>query len=46
MAALSENSARILELLGHVPENASAPAIDNLDAEAKRRFLSLGCDWK
>ena len=42
MAALSENSARILELLGHVPENASAPAIDNLDAEAKRQILEFG----
>jgi hypothetical protein len=41
-AALSENSARILELLGHVPENASAAAIDNLDAEAKRQILEFG----
>jgi hypothetical protein len=29
-------------LLGHVPENASAPAIDNLDAEAKRQILEFG----
>src|SRR2546421_9262403 len=42
MAALSENSARILELLGQVPENASAAAIDNLDAEAKRQILEFG----
>jgi hypothetical protein len=42
MAALSENSARILELLGQVPENASAVAIDNLDAEAKRQILEFG----
>src|SRR5947209_17803920 len=42
MAALSANSARILELLGQVPENASAAAIDNLDAEAKRQILEFG----
>jgi hypothetical protein len=42
MAALSENSARILELLGQVPESASAAAIDNLDAEAKRQILEFG----
>src|SRR5438067_12534742 len=42
MAALSENSARILEMLGHVPENASAAAIDNLDADAKRQILDFG----
>ncbi len=33
--ALSENSARILELLGQLPEGASASMIDNLDAEAQ-----------
>jgi type II secretory pathway pseudopilin PulG len=42
MAALSENSARILELLGQIPESASAAAIDNLDAEAKRQILEFG----
>src|SRR5438309_11248738 len=40
--ALSENSARILELLGQIPENASAAAIDNLDAEAKRQIFQFG----
>src|SRR5438477_7693069 len=42
MAALSENSARILELLGQVPEHASATAIERLDAEAKRQILEFG----
>src|SRR5256886_17461224 len=42
MAALSANSARILELLGQVPEHASAAAIDNLDGEAKRQILEFG----
>ena len=41
-AALSENSARILELLGQIPEAASAAEIDNLDAEAKRQILQFG----
>src|SRR5437773_1907447 len=41
-AALSENSARILELLGEVPENASAAEIDNLNAEARRQILEFG----
>jgi len=40
--ALSENSARILELLGQIPEGASAAAIDNLDAEAKRQIFQFG----
>ena len=40
--ALSENSARILELLGEVPENASAAEIDNLNAEARRQILEFG----
>jgi hypothetical protein len=40
--ALSENSARILELLGQLPEGASASDIDNLDAEAKRQLLEFG----
>jgi len=37
--ALSENSARILELLGQIPEGASASVIDNLDAEARRQIF-------
>jgi hypothetical protein len=41
-AALSENSARILELLGEIPENASAAEIDNLNAEARRQILEFG----
>jgi hypothetical protein len=40
--ALSENSARIMELLGQIPENASAATIDDLDAEAKRQILQFG----
>jgi len=38
-AALSENSARFLELLSEIPEGASATIIDNLDAETRRRFF-------
>lgn len=41
-AALSENSARILELLGQIPQDASAAVIDNLDAETKRQLLEFG----
>ncbi len=41
-AALSANSARILELLGQIPEAASAAEIDKLDAEAKRQILEFG----
>jgi hypothetical protein len=41
-AALSANSARILELLGQIPEGASATEIDDLDAEAKRQLLEFG----
>ena len=40
--ALSENSARIMELLGQIPQNASAVTIDDLDAEAKRQILQFG----
>ena len=40
--ALSENSARILELLGDIPEGASAAVIDNLDAEMRRQILQFG----
>src|SRR5437899_5077446 len=41
-AALSENSARFLELLSEIPEGASAAAIDNLDAETKRQIFLFG----
>ena len=41
-AALSENSARILHLLGELPESASATVIENLEAEAKRQILQFG----
>jgi hypothetical protein len=41
-AALSENSARILQLLDEIPESASAADIDNLNAEARRQILEFG----
>src|SRR5207237_10262476 len=41
-AALSANSARILELLGQLPEGASAAEIDKLEAEVKRQILEFG----
>jgi hypothetical protein len=41
-AALSENSARFLELLSEIPENASADAINNLDAETRRQIFLFG----
>src|SRR6266581_4084205 len=41
-AALSENSARILELFGEIPEGASATVIDNLDAETRLQILQFG----
>lgn len=40
--ALSENSARILELLGNIPEDASADVIERLDAETRRQILQFG----
>lgn len=40
--ALSENSARILELLGEIPQGASAAEIDNLEAEVKRQIFQFG----
>jgi hypothetical protein len=40
--ALSENSARILELLAEIQEGASASEIDNLAAEAKRQIFQFG----
>jgi hypothetical protein len=45
-AALSENSARFLELLGQIPEGASATVIDNLDVETRSQIFSLGFGWK
>jgi hypothetical protein len=41
-AALSENSARILELFGEIPEGASATVIDNLDVETRHQILQFG----
>jgi hypothetical protein len=41
-AALSENSARFLELLSEIPEGASAAAIEKLDAETKRQIFLFG----
>jgi hypothetical protein len=40
--ALSENSARILELLAEIPEGASASEIDNLAAETSRQIFQVG----
>ena len=41
-AALSENSARFLELLSEIPEGASAAVIENLDAETRRQIFLFG----
>jgi hypothetical protein len=41
-AALSENSARFLELLSEIPKNASAEAINDLDAETRRQIFLFG----
>jgi len=41
-AALSENSARFLELLSEIQEGALAVAIENLDAETKRQIFLFG----
>jgi hypothetical protein len=41
-AALSENSARFLELLSEIPEGASATVIDSLDAETRRQIFLFG----
>src|SRR5437588_6853577 len=38
-AALSENSARFLELLSEIPDGASAAAIENLDPETRRQIF-------
>src|ERR1700686_4461080 len=41
-AALSENSARILELFGEIPEGASATVIANLEVETRGQILQFG----
>jgi hypothetical protein len=41
-AALSENSARFLELLSEIPEGASATLIDNLEAETRHQIFLFG----
>src|SRR5438876_10606445 len=41
-AALSENSARFLELLSEISEGASAAVIENLDAETRRQIFLFG----
>ena len=38
-AALSENSARFLELLSEIPHGASATVTENLDAETRRQIF-------
>src|SRR5438132_11036370 len=42
MAALSENSARFLELLSEIPDGASAAVIENLDADTRRQSFLFG----
>ena len=39
---LSENSARFLELIGEIPENASSTVIDQLDSETRRQIFLFG----
>jgi hypothetical protein len=41
-AALSENSARFLELLSEIPDSASATVIENLDADTRRQIFLFG----
>ena len=40
--ALSENSARIMELLGEIPEGAAAIAIKNLDPGTRLQIMQFG----
>jgi hypothetical protein len=40
--ALSENSARMLDLFGEIPENAPAQLINDFDQETKRAILEFG----
>ena len=42
MTALSENSARALDMFPQIPENASPATIDNLDTETKHVLLEFG----
>jgi hypothetical protein len=41
-AALSENSARFLELLSEIPDSASAAVIENLDVDTRRQVFLFG----
>src|SRR5437764_12734150 len=41
-AALSENSARFLELLSEIPEGTSATLIDNLGVETRSQIFQFG----
>src|ERR1700682_3061870 len=41
-AALSENSARFLELLSEIPDGVSATVIENLDADTRRQIFLFG----
>jgi large-conductance mechanosensitive channel len=41
-AALSENSARFLELLSEIPDGASVAVIENLDADTRRQIFLFG----
>src|SRR5437016_12740182 len=41
-AALSENSARFLELLSEIPDGASATVIEDLDADTSRQIYLFG----
>ena len=41
-AALSENSARFLELLSEIPQGAPAKVIDDLDADTRRQIFLFG----
>src|SRR5256714_5208183 len=41
-AALSDNSARFLELLSEIPEGALAAAIENLGADTRRQIFLFG----
>lgn len=44
--ALSENSARGLELFGQIPENAPAETIEGLTAQAKLDLFEFGIRWE
>jgi len=40
--ALSENSARVLELMGAIPEGSPASAIEDLEIDSKRAIIEFG----